>query len=84
MATRSPKQKAAMAAAVERPDAGQGLQDGRRARELAAVQVDHLLRAAVQVARAAVVAQAAPQAQHVVQRRGGEGTHVGKRCRNRS
>ena len=38
----------------------------------------HHLRAAVQVARAAVVAQAAPQRQHVVQRRGGQRGHVGK------
>ena len=38
----------------------------------------HRLRAAVQVARAAVVAQAAPQRQHIVCRGRGQGLNVGK------
>jgi hypothetical protein len=63
--TRSPKQKAAIAAAVERrcpaawPGTASCAESSRRGGH-------HLLRAAVQVARAAVVAQAAPQGQHLV------------------
>ena len=48
------------------------------ARKLPAMQRHHVLGAAVQVARAAVVAQAAPQGQHVVLRGGGQLCHRGK------
>ena len=48
-------------------NARQGLQLLRGARKRATVQAHHLPRAAVQVARAAVVAQAGPQVQHIVE-----------------
>nr|AAO59965.1 GreA [uncultured bacterium] len=60
------------------PDTGQRGQHLAAARELAAMLHHHRLRTAVQVARAAVVAQAAPEREHVVQRRRGQRLHVGK------
>ncbi len=39
------------------------------------MQVGNILRAAVQVSRAAVVAQTAPQTQHLIQRRGSQIDH---------
>ncbi len=53
-------------------DAGQRRQLSRRVRKAAAEARHHLLRAAVQVARPAVVAQPAPQAEHLVLRRRGQ------------
>ena len=51
------------------PDTGQGLQQLGRLRKLAPMQLHNILCAAVQIAGAAVVTQAAPQAQHLIQRR---------------
>ena len=48
------------------------------ARKVAAVLRHHDLRAAVQVAGAAVVAEAAPEREHLVERRRGQARHVGK------
>ncbi|MCY1205632.1 hypothetical protein D9M72_171850 [compost metagenome] len=59
-------------------DAGQGHEFGGGVRKGAAEARDHLLRAAVHVARAAVVAQAAPQAEHLVLGAGGQRRHVGE------
>mmetsp|Transcript_26221 Transcript_26221/g.61907 ORF Transcript_26221/g.61907 Transcript_26221/m.61907 type:complete len:444 (-) Transcript_26221:6636-7967(-) len=53
-------------------DAGQGLQPGRGARETAAMQRGHGKRAGVQIARPAVVTQACPLGQHLIERRGSE------------
>ena len=78
MATRSPKQNEAIAAAVERPMPGSVCSACALRGKLAAVQRHHLLGAAVQVARPAVVAQAAPQGQHLVQWRGGQRRHIRK------
>ena len=69
IAARSPKQNAAMAAAVERPMPGKRASSALRARENAAVHRDDCLRAAVQVAGAAVVAEPAPRGEHGVERR---------------
>ena len=78
IATRSPKQKAAIAAAVERPMPGSSASAAALRGKSPPCSATTDLRAAVQVARAAVVAEAAPQREHVVERRGGERAHVGK------
>ena len=59
-------------------DARQRGQLGRRARKRAAKARHHLTRAAVQVARTRVIAQPAPQPQHLVLGRGGQAGDVGK------
>jgi hypothetical protein len=78
IATRSPNENAAIAAAVERPMPGQRREPLARARELGAVLGDDRLRGAMQVAGPAVVAEPAPEREHVVERRRGERAHVGK------
>ena len=40
------------------------------------MQGHHILRAAMQIACATVIAQAAPQGQDIIQRRGGQGLHI--------
>ena len=77
MAARSSKQNAAIAAAVERPMPGSCASSALLRGNDAAVFADDGLRAAMQIARAAVVAQAAPQREHVVERRSGQRGHVG-------
>ena len=59
-------------------NSGQGLQGQGRCRELAAMIADHLLRAAVQISRARVIAQTTPQAQHLVQLRRSQRANVGE------
>ncbi|MPN40721.1 hypothetical protein SDC9_188260 [bioreactor metagenome] len=59
-------------------DAGQRRQQFHGLRKRAAKVAHHLLRAAVQIARAAVITQAAPQRQHIILRRGGQRLHVRK------
>ena len=59
-------------------NAGQGLQLLGAGREGTAPLLDHGLGAAMQVARAAVIAQPAPERQHCLLRRGGQGADIGK------
>ena len=61
-----------------RPDARQRHQGSAAARKCAPVQIPHLLRAGMQIACAAVVAQAAPQGHHFFLRRIGQGAHIRK------
>ena len=78
IATRSPKQNAAIAAAVERPMPGSSRQRRARRRELAAVLGDDDLRAAMEIARARVVAEAAPGGEHLAEVGGGQRADVGE------
>jgi hypothetical protein len=59
-------------------DAGQRLQHRATARKCTAMLGHHRLSAGVQVARAAVVAEATPQAHDLVLRRGGQRLHIGE------
>ena len=59
-------------------DAGKPRQLGARRRKRGAPLLRDDAGAAVQIARAAVVAQTAPQAQHIVQRRCGQGGNIRK------
>ena len=56
----------------------QSLQSQSRLRKLATVLAGNLLRAAVQISRARVIAQATPQPQHLVQVSGGQCQHIRK------
>ena len=61
-------------------DARQGRQQLDGVREFATELAHHLLRAAMQIACAAVVAQAAPERQHIVLRGCGQRAYIGKAC----
>ena len=79
IAARSPNANAAMAAAVERPMPGSvAMVRASRGKRPSCLPDDHLRRR-VQMMRAPVVAEAAPQLEHAVDRRGGERADVGKR-----
>ena len=60
------------------PDAGQRDQGFEVARKFAAVRLHHLSRREVEIARAAVIAEPAPQREHVVDTGMGERAHIGK------
>ena len=76
---RAPKASAAIAAAVERPMPGSVASVAASRGKVAAVLGDHTLRRGVQMMRAAVIAQATPQREHAIDRRGGERAHIGER-----
>ena len=85
MAARVPLENAEMAAAVERPMPGSSASSSGIAGEHAVVFRHHALGALVQVARARVVAQAAPLRHHVFDRRFAPASRrVGKRVRKRA
>ena len=84
MVARAPNANDAIAAAVERPMPGSSASSSTLRGNSPPCSVDHHKRASMQISRARVVAEAGPERHDVVERRGGERVHVGKRSRKRA